>query len=669
MTVGARRIAVGALAIAVATATGVRAAGPQQPPQQPPQQAPVFRAGVDLVALDVTVVDRNGAPVKGIPAEAFTVRINGQPRAVRTLDYLEYGAGAATVSSGASSSNTVAGATKASQGGRVIVILFDDLSLKPGAAEGLTIAAERVLASLDDDDLVGLTTTSGLGPVVSPTRDRSAITAVLRSKKLVGDYLDLAAPHFITVKEGVEIWEGRRDALGAVIARECPPTDLSTCQDSLRSAARRVAIWAFRRAEMQLDAMKQTIEAMTRAPKPRVVIALSTGLSLGTNRSYTEQLDPISRAAASAEVQFYALAEAGEVTDITMAGQPLVSSRYGLNDRPSAMRAENDYLLSGIQTVASAAGGEAFKVIGQAERFFKRIYSETSGIYRLGVESGPLKPNEKFLDVKVAIDRPGVTVRAHRHALVPGTSVTSESTEEQLRNRLAQGGIAFGVPIAVATAVRGGSDGVVRVAVDAQMPATSTGPLTAVYGFVDAKGAMVQSGRRELQATKSGDYRVTFDAPVTPGGYRLRFIVADANGNIGAVQHSVNATLTRFGVVQVSDVMLTSAGRDGVSRFLALDALPADAVSLRAAIELYPDQPADAMDVSIRLTLLQADTQVPVATRDIVPTGANGALLAAATLPVSGLAAASYVVQVTVLNRDMHVGTLMAPFRKSIAGR
>src|SRR6188472_1232735 len=145
MQTRARVNAVGAIAV-LAMAAGSR----QQ--TTPPPQAPVFRAGVDLIALDVTVVDRNGAPVKGLTADTFNVRIDGQPRAVRTLEYVEYGGGAGTVSSGASASNTAAGATRASQGGRVIVILFDDLSLKPGDAEGLTIAAERMLSALDDDD-------------------------------------------------------------------------------------------------------------------------------------------------------------------------------------------------------------------------------------------------------------------------------------------------------------------------------------------------------------------------------------------------------------------------------------------------------------------------------------------------------------------------------------
>ncbi|HEX5215073.1 MAG TPA: VWA domain-containing protein [Vicinamibacterales bacterium] len=658
------RLRVAALVAPTAFTASLWAAPQQSPPSSVPQ-TPVFRAGVDLVALDVTVVDRNGAPVKGLTADAFTVRIDGQPRAVRTLDYVEYGAGAGPTSSGAQSSNTDVGATRASQGGRVVVILFDDLSLKPGAAEGLTIAAERVLTTLDDDDLVGLTTASGQGPVVSPTRDRAAIIAGLRSKMLIGSNLDLAAPFFITVKEGIDVWEDRRDALASLVNRECqPPVDRSSCLEQVRIAARRVATWAFRRTEMQLDAMKQTIEAMARAPKPRVVIALSTGLALGANRSFTDELKPITQAAAGAEVQFYALVEAGEITDITMSGQPLVSGRFGLNDRPSATRTESDYLRSGIQTVATAAGGEAFNVIGQAERFFRRIYSETSGVYRLGVESGPIKADQRFLDIKVTTTRSGATVRAHRHALVPGGAATSEPIEQQLRDRLAQGGIAFGVPIALATAVRGGRDGAVRIAVYAQIPASTSGPLTAMFGLVDAKGAMVESGRRELSASTTGDYRVTFDAPVAAGGYRLRFVVADATGNIGAVQHDVNATLTRFDRVQLSDVILTSVGADGASRFLALDALPAGAVSLRAAVELYLDAPATAEGLTVRLALLRADTTAMVATRDIVPTGADGTLAAVATLPVATLEPAPYIVQVTILDHGQPVGTLMAPFRK-----
>src|SRR6188768_4131410 len=65
------------------------------PPQRAPplqQQAPVFRAGVEIVALDVTVVDRDGKPVTGLKPEDFVVTLSGQLRPVRTFDYATFGA-------------------------------------------------------------------------------------------------------------------------------------------------------------------------------------------------------------------------------------------------------------------------------------------------------------------------------------------------------------------------------------------------------------------------------------------------------------------------------------------------------------------------------------------------------------------------------------------------
>jgi Ca-activated chloride channel family protein len=47
------------------------------------QDAPVFRAGIDLVNLDVTVVDRNGNMVSGLNANEFAVAEDGQPQTVR----------------------------------------------------------------------------------------------------------------------------------------------------------------------------------------------------------------------------------------------------------------------------------------------------------------------------------------------------------------------------------------------------------------------------------------------------------------------------------------------------------------------------------------------------------------------------------------------------------
>ncbi len=68
----------GIVALLVATAAVVSAQ--QAPP--PPQRTPVFRSGITVVPLTVTVLDRKGAPVTDLKQEDFTVIENKTPREI-----------------------------------------------------------------------------------------------------------------------------------------------------------------------------------------------------------------------------------------------------------------------------------------------------------------------------------------------------------------------------------------------------------------------------------------------------------------------------------------------------------------------------------------------------------------------------------------------------------
>ena len=50
--------------------------------QQPPPQIPTFRAGVDIVYVDVSVLDGHRKPVRGLSAADFTVKEDGKVRPV-----------------------------------------------------------------------------------------------------------------------------------------------------------------------------------------------------------------------------------------------------------------------------------------------------------------------------------------------------------------------------------------------------------------------------------------------------------------------------------------------------------------------------------------------------------------------------------------------------------
>src|SRR5262249_2469068 len=317
-------------------------------------------------------------------------------------------------------------AAGAKRGGRVFLIVFDDLSCKPTQAKGLTVAAERMLGRFDPDDLVGLVTTSMLGPLVQPTRDRRVVLTALESKTLIGRYDDNPAPRFyIGEHEALDILSGvPAQTLNDVVSRECGiqnydprrPVD-SICPNLVEADGRHLGELTVHRTAMQMAAYQQLIAAMQSAPKPRVIIALTKGVATSPVFELKEQVDGISRAAAEAGVQFYALVDAGAEVDF--------SEKGGLQER----REEATYLNGGAQTVAAAAGGEAFLVIGQADRFFTRVERETSGFYQIGVEAPVSKDKKRILNAKVTVRVPDVTVRANPHALAASVAAEDLPTD------------------------------------------------------------------------------------------------------------------------------------------------------------------------------------------------------------------------------------------------
>ncbi len=51
-------------------------------------RAPVFRSGVEVMEVDVTVVDAKGMPVRDLRVPEFTVTIDGQPRRVVSAEFI-----------------------------------------------------------------------------------------------------------------------------------------------------------------------------------------------------------------------------------------------------------------------------------------------------------------------------------------------------------------------------------------------------------------------------------------------------------------------------------------------------------------------------------------------------------------------------------------------------
>src|SRR5579862_4951906 len=138
MTRNRGRLAAGLTACVLVVLTGgsfVSAQAPQAP-QNP--QGPTFTSTTSLVLVDVTVLDKDGRPVPGLTADDFKVKLNGQDRAVKVVNYQQIAAApdaTPAVPDAAADPErvqaVVAPNSAAAPQRRVIVVMIDDLSMTP----------------------------------------------------------------------------------------------------------------------------------------------------------------------------------------------------------------------------------------------------------------------------------------------------------------------------------------------------------------------------------------------------------------------------------------------------------------------------------------------------------------------------------------------------------
>jgi VWFA-related protein len=627
-------------------------------------QAPVFKGGVTLVTVDVTVLDHDGKPVPGLTADDFEMKLDGHVRPVRAAAYEEIATSvASTASSPAAPGREITNAVPAAEP-RLFVVLVDDLFIAPTRDKGLFLAASRFVADLPATDVVGFTTSSGTG-TVNPSRNRAAVEAAIRHA--AGQFLDprdLPPSVVVGLDEAQEIAAGDQSLLKLVVGRDCfdgqvPNAAImsSSCAEEVQQKARHMDQLVQDTIDRQILSYLGVINAMRPAPGRKFLVLLSDGL-LVPNRSKSGGavgLEPIARAASAAGVQL----------SVLFADPDMVSMTVRDHAAAGVLRDDGRAVMQGIETVADMTGGNFYRVMGQPARFFSFVAQATSGVYHLGVEAPADSPPGRDFALAAHVKRSGLAVHANRVAILPAPA-KPVSVDEQLQAVLVKGVPNYGVPISVATVVRrGDTPAALELGANVEVPANVPGPLTVVFGLVDAAGKL-RTGRKTLEAPPNGqNYRVTVSLPVSPGSYRLRFGVADAAGQVGSLDVPVTAQLGRLGPFLTSDVLTSWSAADGKPQFLALEEVPTSATSLRAFLELYaaPDVPTPE-DVQVQWTLIGSAAQ-PVAEESVAPTRSADRLVAGGQFSLDSLAPGTYEVRATVLVAGRSVGTVSTTIRKA----
>ena len=333
--------------------------------QTPPQQ-PQVRAGVDLFQLEVSVLDRNRQPVRGLTPQDFVVFENGKPQPIAAFSEVAFPE--AEGSLGTVAVDNAPDVTAKRYGDRrLFAVILDDWGM-PASLRDAGGGGPSPFQMAQDAKAVGREIVESLGPL-----DFAAIV-LTRDTRFFPDFSNNLSKLF-----------GSIDAF--------KPIDYDSAERMYLNAITRGHIGA-------IPAMEDVIDYLARLPQRRkaiVYVGLGNGINLAAG-STALRVGDVFRTARAAGISISAV----DIAGLTMARRP-----------------GTDLMMS----MAEETGGYAVVNRNNVRNNFResvaQIYLENQSYYLIGFEqTGP--KDGKFRSLRVTVNRPGLTARARSGYKAPG---------------------------------------------------------------------------------------------------------------------------------------------------------------------------------------------------------------------------------------------------------
>jgi VWFA-related protein len=603
----------------VLIATGLAVSSPR-PTAQAPQDPAVFRTGVDVVELDVTVLDEHRQPVRGLTAEDFTVIERGESQPIVSFAAIDLPPRPVDLAPWV---NNIAPdvATNRRDAQRVVVILMDDFNTRFASSDGKLARA------------IGHALIDGLGPS------------------------DLAAVIYVLGRRQGQEFTTDRARLRAAVDRFTPSGFSGVEATSGFSAARNPLLvpiigpsGACPRGRCVQDAMKNTAEILRAWPGMRKALVL---VSPFTPRFHAASMETVG------ELSDWAL-----VFDIMQEANLTV---YQFDPRGLEVGVN---IADDLGTFSDATGGFTVKNTNAPEAAAPQMFRENSSYYMLGFQPRNLVRNGQFRSIEVRVNRPGVTVRTRDGYFAPRNErspAPSRRPPPSATERAIAGGLPSGdLPISVTAAPMPG-------------PRSSPHIVNVVVGFtpresfagIEEMDLLVSAFRDDWKATGTvtETVRVTMppagevrhvDIParldLPPGRYEIRAALnPKSTGEAGSAYVSVvvpdfaKTPLTMSGVlIDRATAALAGEGDDSRATPTATTLrrfAPGDRVSASLHVRQGGRNPLAPVDVTMRIV---DTTDRPLVSRQMtLEPGSFGSTRAAELrldLPFEGLEPGEYLV-------------------------
>jgi len=380
-----RRFASVCAMVALGVGVGAQQAPPPPPPVPVAPQQPQFRSSVDLVHLDVSVLDKNRRPVRGLMPADFTVFENGKPQAISafsTVDIPEFPpASASWIRNIAPDVRSNADLPQR----RLFILVIDDATVQndPFAIKSVKDIARSVIDKLGPSDLASVNFTRDNRHAQDFTADRSRLLAAIDS--FTAGFRDMGndAPG-----AGDDLW-----FLGSVGTIERAVDFLADVPER-----RKAIIYVGQGLPFNLDVAGAPVNASpTQAPG-----AVSDSmLQMRIKEQMTEVFDRAQRA----NVTVYTVDACGLRRPEP---PPLPASAPKPAFPPTCVAGlEVDFLVN----IAAATGGRPVVNSNDFEPGLTAAFQENASYYLLGYQSTDQARDGKFRKLDVKVNRPDVEVR------------------------------------------------------------------------------------------------------------------------------------------------------------------------------------------------------------------------------------------------------------------
>jgi VWFA-related protein len=599
--------------------------------QQPP---PTFRTGVEAVVLDVSVLDRDRMPVRGLTASDFTIFEDGSLQTLKTFAAIDIPEPAPTPSAPwvREIAPDVERNDHAVTNGRVVVIVLDDAN-PMGARDELHLKpmARRVVEQLGPNDQAAVVHVLNAGAGQEFTRDR---TLLLAAVDRFGASILLDAVNFNACLQMVGVLRGQIQGLGLLPQR------------------RKALIFASVGCGVDLEMFNDVAAGHG-----------TQGLS-GLAAQVLFEVSELYRIAQRANVSIYGLDPGG--LRVTTANKPNIGFLKGLSEN---------------------TGGFAVVDTNDPQPGIAQILRENASYYLLGYQSTNPRADGRYRKIDVRVARDGVTVRSRKGYVEPrasdlrATPPTKSPAESSYKLALAP---ETGIGVAVSAApfaVAGSRNAALVVVVGAVQPRDPN----SAGRVVEKTGVLVEAydpgGRRRASEAQTVSLTVTpgreagmaFELlsrlDVGPGRYRLQLAAENAvRGRRGTAHYDVDVPdfgglpLSVSGLLLSTDQAAVVAAKDKLVPLIpVVPTVQRDFVStdrVTAFLRVYQGGTGPLAAVAVRTSIVDARGMTVIDRAETLGPDRFGPARAAdyrLELPLVTLAKGPYLVSITATR-----GTLTA---------